>query len=74
MNVHLGWHTNPLALAAEWLLDRFGTQMDGVLVALPGARAGRLLRQRLARQAGPAWQPPQLLTAGAAPSDWVALS
>ena len=42
---HLGWDRMPLELAAEWLKQRFGDRMDGVLVALPGAWAGRILAE-----------------------------
>jgi ATP-dependent helicase/nuclease subunit B len=62
--VPLGWDAPPQARAAEWLADRFGADMDGVLVAQPGARGGRLLREHLARKLGAGWRPPQFVTAG----------
>ncbi len=35
----LGWERMPLERAAAWLVQRFGEDLDGVQVALPGARA-----------------------------------
>ena len=46
--VFLGWDGMPLERAATWLVERFGADMADVLVALPGARSGRLLGERLA--------------------------
>ncbi len=60
----LGWDLPPIDAAVEWLEGELGTDMEGVTLALPGARAGRLLRERLALALGPAWQPPRILTAG----------
>lgn len=62
--ISLGWDAPPQARAAEWLAERFGDDLDGVLVAQPGARGGRLLREHLARALGPRWRPPQFVTAG----------
>jgi hypothetical protein len=62
----LGWDEMPLDRAAAWLVDRFGSDMQSLLVALPGARSGRLLGERLARLAGPGLRPPQVATAGLA--------
>jgi len=64
--VFLGWDGMPLERAATWLVERFGADMAEVLVALPGARSGRLLGERLARRAGPALRPPTVVTAGLA--------
>ena len=40
--VFLGWDEMPLDAAAAWLVARFDGNLEDVLVALPGARAGRL--------------------------------
>lgn len=69
-----------LDAAAAWLLGRVGTQMDEIIVAVPGGRAGRRLEELLverataptagataasgAAQAGGLW-PPAIVTAGA---------
>ena len=60
----LGWEGPLLARAAEWLVQRFGADLSGVLVALPGGRSGRILQEALARAAGPLLDPPTVLTAG----------
>lgn len=62
--ISLGWDAPPRARAAAWLAERFGDDLEGVLVAQPGARGGRLLREDLARTLGPRWRPPQFVTAG----------
>jgi len=68
----LGWSA-PLEAAARWLRERYGDDMSAVVVALPGARAGRRLEEILARasaadgRAGagaPFWSPPRVLTQG----------
>ena len=64
--IFLGWDGMPLERAATWLVERRGPDMAGVLVALPGARSGRLLVERIARLAGPALRPPTVVTAGLA--------
>ncbi len=71
--VPLGWDEPPVATAAAWLAERFGADMDGVLVAQPGARGGRLLRERLARLIGPSWRPPTFLTAGRTSDELLAI-
>ncbi len=38
--------------------------MSNLCVALPGARAGRRLQERLARMLGPTWSPPRIVTSG----------
>ena len=60
----LGWNRAPLDAAGEWLEQRYGAEMSGVQVALPGGLAGRRLREKLARAIGPAWRPPEFRTAG----------
>jgi hypothetical protein len=62
--VFLGWSELPLTIAASWLRERFGEDMSEVTVALPGARAGRSLRELLARANRPSWRPPRILTQG----------
>ena len=60
----LGWDDMPLERAADWLARRFGGEQGNLIIALPGARAGRLLLERLSRELGPAWSPPRVVTAG----------
>lgn len=62
--IPLGWDAPPQARAAEWLAERFGDDLEGVLIAQPGARGGRLLREHLARRLGAGWRPPRFVTAG----------
>ncbi|MBW2313587.1 MAG: PD-(D/E)XK nuclease family protein [Deltaproteobacteria bacterium] len=62
----LGWKDAPLERAADWLVERFGADMADVLVALPGARSGRILSELLARRSGGALKPPRVVTAGLA--------
>jgi len=62
--VFLGWEESALDRAAEWLRDRHGGSMGGVLVALPGSRAARALREKLALRSEPSWTPPRILTQG----------
>lgn len=60
----LGWDGPALAAAARWLTEEFGADMERVVVALPGARAGRRLAEYLSRGAEPDWSPPRLVTQG----------
>jgi len=62
--VFLGWEGPLLAQAATWLAEHRGPDMRGVIVAVPGGRAGRRLRELLARSIGPGWRPPRILTQG----------
>ncbi len=62
--VFLGWDGSSLARAARWLLEQHHDAMGGVVVALPGARAGRRLEELLVAGAGPAFHPPAIVTAG----------
>ncbi len=62
--IHLGWQGLPLEAAAGWLHERFGENLKDVLIALPGARSGRLLEEELARRIGPKLSPPRIGTAG----------
>lgn len=62
--VFLDWQRPVLHSAAEWLRAELGSDMGDVLVALPGARAARRLRELLARAAAPSWTPPRILTQG----------
>ena len=59
-----------LDAAAAWLLHRFGPDLSGVVVAVPGKRAGRRLEELLAERAAAdprarALWPPEIVTAGA---------
>jgi hypothetical protein len=62
----LGWDAPPQERASAWLAERFGADMRGVLVALPGARSGRILGESLARRIGSQLRPPDVVTAGLA--------
>ncbi len=62
--VFLGWTSPALPAAADWLLAEFREDLADVVVALPGARAARRLRELLARRASPTWRPPRVLTQG----------
>jgi ATP-dependent helicase/nuclease subunit B len=62
--VFLGWDAPALPAAADWLLAEFHADLADVVVALPGARAARRLRELLARRAPPSWRPPRVLTQG----------
>ncbi len=72
--VFLGWQEPILARAAEWLLERGRSphtalvELDHLLVVVPGRRAARRLRERLAvvatRRYG-GMLPPQVVTPGA---------
>ncbi len=63
--VFLGWEGSALDRAADWILRERGEDLGRVLVALPGSRAARALREKLARLAKPSWSPPEILTQGA---------
>lgn len=72
--VFLGWQAPLLQLCAEWLLDR--EEREGVLdlrhltVAVPGARAGRRLKELLLERASERklrFAPPRVVTVGALP-------
>lgn len=62
--VYLGWEEPVLHAAARWILAELGTDLGDVLVALPGARAARRLRELLAERAPAEWTPPRVLTQG----------
>jgi len=62
--VFLGWERPILSAAAAWILAELGTELQDVLVAVPGARAARRLRELLAESAPDAWTPPRVLTQG----------
>jgi len=62
--VFLGWQASALDRAATWILERHGEDLRRVVVALPGSRAARALREKLTRRAGRSWTPPSILTQG----------
>ncbi|MFN0007649.1 MAG: PD-(D/E)XK nuclease family protein [Planctomycetota bacterium] len=62
--VFLDWRASALDRAAGWILERHGEDLRRVVVALPGSRAARALREKLARRAGRSWTPPRILTQG----------
>lgn len=66
----LGWDRAVLPVAAAWLGERFGADMDGLIVAVPAGRAGRRLLELLAERAaanGEALRPPTIVTSGMLP-------
>lgn len=64
--VFLGWDQPILPSAGDWLLDRFGSDLSGVTVAVPVRRAGRRLIQLLAQRTG-GLMPPRVVTPGELP-------
>ena len=66
----LGWERAPLEITAEWLHAKYGpgTERDSnlseVVVVLPGARSGRILKEALASKMPDDWQPPKIVTTG----------
>lgn len=64
----LGWTAEPLAQAAEALVDTLGDDLGGTLVAVPGARVGRglagALRRAATRRGRRGWTPPRIVTQG----------
>lgn len=54
----------PLKAATRWLLDTFEGDLSEVLVALPGARSGRLLLDALVLEAGAGLRAPEIVTSG----------
>lgn len=61
---HLDWNEPPLERAAAWIEENLGSDLERVIVALPGARSGRVLGELLAQRIGRALRPPRILTAG----------
>jgi len=70
----LGWGDELLARAADWLVTELGDELGDVLIAVPGARAGRTLQEEIARRAQPSVAPPRVLTAGALTDELLQLS
>lgn len=62
--IFLGWEQPPLGTAADWILGELGSDLGDVVVALPGSRAARRLRELLARRAPSDWTPPRIVTQG----------
>ncbi|MGQ9575030.1 MAG: PD-(D/E)XK nuclease family protein [Thermoguttaceae bacterium] len=72
--VFLGWDRPGLTAAVEYLVGRFGrpglVDLGGVVIAVPGARAGRRLLELLVEQAeqqGSILTPPRIVTVGVLP-------
>ena len=72
----LGWDQPAIPSAADWMINHRGSgtaappgplDFGHVMVVVPGARAGRLLLQRLARQAHHGLVPPTIVTVGSLP-------
>lgn len=59
----VGWDQPAIGVAAAWLVAKYGADMSRVVVALPGARAGRSLLAALVAEQAPDWQPPRIVTA-----------
>jgi ATP-dependent helicase/nuclease subunit B len=62
--IFMDWEGAPLPKAAEWLVESFGSDLREVVVALPGARSGRILEELLAHKVGARLAPPKVVTAG----------
>ncbi|MDA1259317.1 MAG: hypothetical protein O3A20_01700, partial [Planctomycetota bacterium] len=62
--LHLGWDAPALPRAADALHKRFDDDFDGVLIALPGGRAGRRLEELLIERCASSWIPPRIGTIG----------
>jgi len=69
----LGWSGPLLEKAADWIRAEHGDALGDVVVCLSGARAGRKLRELLARRAAADWEPPRILTPGRLIDDLVRL-
>jgi len=62
----LGWERMPLEAAGAWITDELGPDLSRVVIALPGARGGRLLQEALATAAAAdgEFRAPKVVTAG----------
>lgn len=75
----LGWEKAPLERTAEWLHAEYGpgternSNLSDVVVVLPGARAGRILREALAQKMPCDWQPPKTVTTGRLTDEFIRL-
>ncbi len=74
--VFLGWNRPALALAADYLLERYRDSalldLSGAILAVPGGRAGRRLEELLlerAEAAGLRFAPPAIITVGQLPEE-----
>lgn len=72
--VFLGWKRPALIAAADYLVEQYrapgALDLSGVLLAVPGGRAGRRLEERLlerAEDAGLSLNPPTMITVGQLP-------
>lgn len=64
--IFLDWDAPALPRAADALCARFVNDFDQILIALPGARAGRRLEELLIERCPPSWIPPRIATIGPA--------
>jgi ATP-dependent helicase/nuclease subunit B len=60
----LGFEQTPLEAAASHIVERYGSDLSGLIIALPGGRAMRRLQDLLGEAAGRDWTPPTMLTQG----------
>tara|TARA_R110002074_G_scaffold268875_2_gene440876 strand:+ start:696 stop:3470 length:2775 start_codon:yes stop_codon:yes gene_type:complete len=60
----LGFDRTPLEAAAHHIVERYGSDLSGLIIALPGGRAMRRLQDLLGEAAGKNWTPPTMLTQG----------
>jgi len=58
----VGWDQPAIEAASSWLVGRFGADMSDVVLALPGARAGRSLLAALVGAQPRDWRPPRIVT------------
>ncbi|MCH2103907.1 MAG: PD-(D/E)XK nuclease family protein [Planctomycetes bacterium] len=62
---YLGWGDDLIARAADWIVRERSADLGSLVVAVPGARAGRALAEAIARRAEPGCEAPKVVTAGA---------
>jgi RecB family exonuclease/inactivated superfamily I helicase len=74
--IFLGWNRPALTVAADYLVERFrqsaSLDLSGVILAVPGGRAGRRLEELLlehSEAAGMNFAPPAMITVGQLPEE-----